>query len=72
MCRYSVQTLQTVMSGGAGANALSSLVLQCLWESFALPVIVTPLVAALTADQPAAPRQPMPGQLSLTSHVACT
>ena len=51
----------------AGANALSSLLLQCLWESFALPVIVTPLVEALTADQPAVPSQPMSGQCSVTT-----
>lgn len=49
---------------GAGANALSSLVLQCVWESFALPVIVTPLVQALTADQPAEPSQSLPGIFS--------
>lgn len=48
----------------AGANALSSLLLQCLWESFALPVIVTPLVEALTADQPAVPSQPVSGRCS--------
>ena len=43
----------------AGANGLASLVLQCLWESFALPVIVNPLVMSQQAD---APRQQTRGQ----------
>lgn len=43
----------------AGANGLASLVLQCLWESFALPVIVNPLVMSLQA---AAPRQQPPSK----------
>ena len=36
----------------AGANGLASLMLQCLWESFALPVIVDPLVVSQQADAP--------------------
>lgn len=34
-----------------GANGLASLVLQCLWESFALPVIVNPLVSAMSPSR---------------------
>lgn len=54
---------------GAGANGLASLVLQCLWESFALPVIVNPLVMSQQADAPRqqAPSKPML-QTVLTLH----
>ena len=47
----------------AGANGLASLMLQCLWESFALPVIVNPLVAALGAKQ-AQPSEQDAGEFS--------
>ena len=48
------------LSSIAGANGLASLVLQCLWESFALPVSVKQLVSALGTDH----HQPVPQQSS--------
>lgn len=51
----------------AGANGLASLVLQCLWESFALPVIVEPLVTAVGSSQQGSQPQPVKGGFWATS-----
>ncbi|KAL0053901.1 hypothetical protein WJX82_000859 [Trebouxia sp. C0006] len=54
----------------AGANGLASLVLQCLWESFALPVIVEPLVTAVGSSQQGSQPQPVKGS-SRWVHPVC-
>ena len=50
-CSCSVECISLASKALAGANGLASLVLQCLWESFALPVIVEPLVTAVGSSQ---------------------
>ncbi|KAA6427346.1 MAG: hypothetical protein FRX49_02011, partial [Trebouxia sp. A1-2] len=54
----------------AGANGLASLVLQCLWESFALPVIVEPLVTAVGSSQQGPQLQQVKGDSKLL-HPVC-
>ncbi|DBA96507.1 hypothetical protein WJX77_007106 [Trebouxia sp. C0004] len=54
----------------AGANGLASLVLQCLWESFALPVIVEPLVTAVGSNQHNSQPQQVKGTSKLV-HPVC-